>query len=325
MPLGPDGFYNRLEHQHAEAKKWVVVNWNLGNFCNYNCSYCPPVLHDGSFGWNDYNVIENFISHTITHYSPKNVYFEFTGGEVTLWRDFIKCVKFIKKQGHDVGFISNGSRTLRWWKKNCSYFDHVCLSFHPEEGDYLHFIEVVKIMSEKCRTHVNIMMHYDKKLWKHCKNVAELVIEIPNISLALQPLIVNFGNKLYQYSEDQLHYIDRQWHNLASKIKYSKTWKLYRGSMTMYDDINNLSENSSAHRFINNKKNNWKDWLCWSGVEQIVVDFDGSIMIGWCRVGGSFGNIKNTKTIAWPTSPVLCTKTMCHCNFDIMSKKVLLK
>jgi len=54
MPLGPQNFYNRLDHHHDECKDWVVVNWNLGNMCNFTCSYCPSILNDGSFGWNDF-------------------------------------------------------------------------------------------------------------------------------------------------------------------------------------------------------------------------------------------------------------------------------
>jgi len=325
MPLGPQDFYNRLDHHHAECKDWVVVNWNLGNMCNFTCSYCPSILNDGSFGWNDFEIIREFIDATVEHYSPRKVYFEFTGGEVTLWKDFIKCAEYIKSIGHDIGFISNGSRTLRWWEKNKEKFDHVCLSFHPEEGDAEHFLNVVKIMSEQCRTHVNIMMHYDPEIWPVCQDLAETVISTPNISLALQPLIIDFGETLYTYTDSQIEYIDRQWHDLASNIEHTKTWPIYRGSMQMHDDVNNLSENSSAHRFINDKTNNWKGWLCWSGIEQIVVDFDGSVMIGWCRVGGTLGNMKLPKNIKWPTKPVMCTKSMCHCNFDIMSKKVLPK
>lgn len=323
MALGPQNFYNILDHHHDEAKDWVVVNWNLGNMCNFSCSYCPSILNDGSFGWNDFEVVKKFIDSTVTHYAPRKVYFEFTGGEVTLWKDFIKCVEYIKDIGHDVGFISNSSRTIRWWDKNKEKFDHVCLSFHPEEGNADHFIEVVKIMSQQCRTHVNIMMHYKPEIWSKCVDVADQVIKLKNISLALQPLIIDFGETLYEYTQEQLNFIDRQWHDYGSKIEHDKTWKLYRGSMDMLDTVNDLKQNSSAHRFINDKTNDWSGWDCWAGIEQIVVDFDGSIMRGWCRVGGAFGNMKDPDNIHWPQSPIKCNKKMCHCNFDIMCKKVL--
>jgi uncharacterized radical SAM superfamily Fe-S cluster-containing enzyme len=323
MALGTQNFYNVLDHHHSECKDWVVVNWNLGNMCNFKCSYCPSILNDGSFGWNDYDTIVSFINAVVEHYHPRKVYFEFTGGEVTLWKDFIKCVEYIKSIGHDVGFISNGSRTLRWWEQNKEKFDHVCLSFHPEEGNADHFIEVVKIMSQQCRTHCNIMMHYNKSIWPKCVTVANEIIKIKNISLALQPLIVDFGENLYSYSDEELAYINNQWTLLGSRIKHDKTWKMYRGSMDMHDTINDLKQNSSAHRFINDKTNNWKGWDCWAGIEQIVVDFDGSIFRGWCRVGGTIGNMKTPEKINWPIDPIRCNKSMCHCNFDIMCKKVL--
>jgi hypothetical protein len=47
---------------------------------------------------------------------------------------------------------------------------------------------------------------------------------------------------------------------------------------------------------------------------------DGSIYGGWCKVGKSFGKISDTN-INFPTKPTLCTKNMCHCNFDIMCEK----
>ena len=275
MPLGPQKFYNILDHHHDEVKNWTVVNWNLGNMCNYSCSYCPTSLHDGSYGWNDYNIIKKFIDTTMSHYASKKIYFEFTGGEVTLWKDFIKIVEYIKLSGHDVGFISNASRTFRWWDKNKNKFDHICLSFHAETADVDHFLKVVELMSSHVKTHVNIMMHYEQNKWNICQDLAEKVIHIKNISLALQPLIIDFGNILYDYNANQIEYIDKQWTNLASKIKYDKKFKLYRGSMEMIDTVNDLVEISSAHRFINNKTNNWYGWKCWAGLEQIVIGLDG--------------------------------------------------
>ena len=322
--LGPQQFYNILDHHHDAVKDWVVVNWNLGNRCNFSCSYCPPVLNDGSFGWNDFEVVKTFIDAVIDHYAPRTIYFEFTGGEVTLWKDFVSTAKYIKERGHDIGFISNASRTIRWWEQNKEVFDHVCLSFHPEFSKPEHFLEVAKIMSEQCRTHINIMMHTDPEKFQMGEKLAhDSVVECKNISIALQPLVVDFGTERFPYTDEQLQIIDDQFKNYGSKIIHDKTYTVYRGSMDMIDTVNNLKANSSAHRFIADNKNNWKGWDCWAGVEQIIVDFDGSVWRGWCRVGGSFGNIKNPKQVNFPAKPIRCNKSFCHCNFDIMCKKVL--
>ena len=326
MPLGPQKFYNVLDHTHDSCKDWVVVNWNLGNQCNYTCSYCPDVLHDGSFGWSDFDVVTTFINKVIEHYAPRKVYFEFTGGEVTVCKYFIDMAQYIKEQGHDIGFISNGSRTIRWWNKNKHWFDHVCLSFHPEHAEIDHYIEVVKIMSEACRTHTNIMMHNDSELFNVGVTLAErLRDECTNISMAIQPLIHDFGTERFDYTDEQLEIIDKQHELYGSKITHTKEYNVYRGSMDMIDTVNDLKQSSSAHRFIAENTNDWSGWDCWAGVEQIVVDFTGAVMRGWCTVGGHYGNIKWPDGIAWDKleQPIRCNKTYCHCNFDIMCRKEL--
>jgi hypothetical protein len=76
----------------------------------------------------------------------------------------------------------------------------------------------------------------------------------------------------------------------------------------------------SAHRFINEKANDWSGWKCYAGVEQLIVDQRGMIFRGWCLEGGSIGSIFDAD-LNLPTESILCTKKMCHCNFDIMSTK----
>ena len=324
MALGQQRFYNILDHTNSECGEWVVVNWNLGNRCNYKCSYCPPVLNNGSFGWNDYDVVQGFVDAVISHYAGRKIYFEFTGGEVTLWRDLTRLAQYVKKQGHAFGFISNGSRTLRWWQQNKQYFDHVCLSYHSEFGDAEHFYQVVQELASVCRTHVNIMLHTEQDKFDTGVELAHRVVEdIPNISIALQPLIVDFGSVTYQYTSEQQSIIDDQWNQFARRIRHDKKYMVYRGSMDMLDTVNGLKEATSAQRFIGDGTNNWKGWDCWAGVEQIIVDFDGSVWRGWCRVGGALGFIRDPEHVRFPVDPIRCNKSFCHCNFDIMCKKVL--
>ena len=53
--------YIRLEHAEPKNADVLVVNWCLGNTCNFACSYCPTGLHDGSKRWPDPEAIKNFI------------------------------------------------------------------------------------------------------------------------------------------------------------------------------------------------------------------------------------------------------------------------
>jgi len=309
--------YIKLAHSNPTHEDWFVVNWCLGNTCNYSCEYCPSSLHDGSRRWPELEVIKNFISKVVAQVAPRKVYFEFTGGEVTLYKHFIEICEYCTMLGARVGLISNGSRTLRWWEENKKHFDHACLSFHPEFADAEHFIEVVKILNNDVRTHVNIMM--SPVDFDYCFAVANKVKNLGNISMALQPLIHDFGDTLYDYTEPQKTVFDRQHELITKDIQFTKSFDYYRGAMKKILP-DGSTEVSSAHRFISFKTNDWSGWNCYSGVEQIIIDLEGKIYRGWCRVGGLIGHIKDDDLVI-PNKPVLCDKTMCHCNFDIMSTK----
>jgi len=310
--------YIRLVHGEQAYNDWFVVNWCLGNTCNYSCSYCPTDLHDGSKRWPELDTIKQFIMKVKEHHSDKKLYFDFTGGEVTLYRHFIELCEFCKEQGVRVGMISNGGRTLRWWEENAHLFDHVCLSFHPEEADADHYLAVAKILENKFRLHLNIMMSPEK--FDHCFQVAQRATSLENTSIALQPLIHDFGDTLYDYSEDQKTVLANQWGLIGSKIKWTKRMENYRGAMQVIHPTG-PGKIIPPHEFIAHGKNNWYGWDCFAGVEQLIVDMDGSIHRGWCKVGERIGSIHDA-VINFPTEPIRCNKIMCHCNFDIMSTKV---
>jgi MoaA/NifB/PqqE/SkfB family radical SAM enzyme len=309
--------YTKLEHSNPEHADWFVVNWCLGNTCNFSCSYCPKDLHDASIPWPELDVIKNFILKIKQAHPNKKLYFEFTGGEVTLYKHFIELCQFCTEQGVKVGLISNGSRTLRYWEENKQYFDHVCLSFHPEEADEKHFVEVVKILHNDLRTHVNIMMSPEK--FDFCYAVANKVKNLGNISMALQPLIHDFGDTLYDYNEFQKKIFDKQHELIVKHIKYTKAFDYYRGAMVKLFPEGNRQV-SSAQRFVSDKTNDWSGWKCYAGVEQLIVDKDGSIHRGWCKEGGMIGRITDPE-LNLSIGPVVCNSTMCHCNFDIMCTK----
>lgn len=309
--------YFKLVHSNPTHSEWFVVNWCLGNTCNYSCSYCPKALHDGSTRWPELDTIKNFILKVKETHKDKKIYFEFTGGEVTMYKHFIEVCQYCSELGIKVGLISNGSRTLRYWEENKHYFDHVCLSYHPEHADADHFVEVVKILHNDIRTHVNIMMSPEK--FDHCYAVANRVKNIGNISMALQPLIHDFGDTVFDYTPSQKNIFDKQHELITKHIKWTRSFDYYRGAMKRMND-DGTTQVLSAHRFISDKTNDWSGWKCYAGVEQLIVDMDGSYYRGWCKVGGAQGRITDNE-LNLPTEPVVCNKTMCHCNFDIMSTK----
>jgi MoaA/NifB/PqqE/SkfB family radical SAM enzyme len=310
--------YRSLEHAQPRHKDYVVVNWCLGNTCNYSCTYCPSGLHDASVAWPEYDVVREFCLRAMNHYGQKNLYFEFTGGEVTLWKDLPRLAQFLKSHGCKIGIISNGSRSEDFWRKLVGQIDHVCLSFHPERGNAEHFMKIVELCAAEIRTHVNFMMHPDH--FAECTALAYKAKNIDNISIAIQPLVKDFGEELFPYNSVQSKVIDTQNAFLSKQIKHTKQYEYYRGAMDMVFADGRRST-MSPQRFISSRQNSWKGWSCYAGLEQIVINMRGDIFRGWCLVGGKVGHISDPK-LQFPRSAVTCNKDFCHCNFDIMTTKV---
>lgn len=137
--------------------------------------------------------------------------------------------------------------------------------------------------------------------------------------MALQPLIYDFGTEMYEYTAPQKNILDKQHVLIVKHIKHTKKFDYYRGAMKMINEDGTQGEAVGAHRFLSGKANDWSGWKCYMGVEQIIVDMNRDIFKGWCRVGGKIGNIFEDFEV--PKTPVICNKTMCHCNFDIMCTK----
>ena len=64
-----------LIHNSPEHSEWFVVNWCLGNTCNFSCTYCPAILHDGSNAWPELDVIKQSASNELdeAEYKGKSV------------------------------------------------------------------------------------------------------------------------------------------------------------------------------------------------------------------------------------------------------------
>ena len=67
--------YDKLIHFAPSSKEYTVVNWCIGNTCNYSCTYCPDYLHDGSIKWFDYDEVEHFCNRVINHFEDKKLYY----------------------------------------------------------------------------------------------------------------------------------------------------------------------------------------------------------------------------------------------------------
>lgn len=315
--------YDKLLHLDPAHEDIVAVNWCLGNTCNFSCSYCPKILHDGSIPWIPIDTILPFVDGLMDHYEEmgKKLYVEFTGGEVTLFKDFLRLAEALKARGQWTGIISNGSRTPRFWEQAKGLIDHACISYHSEEGNADHLISTVNQIEADVDCHVNVMLKPDPDVFDESIEVARrIVTETRNISFDLQTLLVDFSSVSYDYTDEQRAVVAAASQEFKKIARDRRTRKhnTYRGTMRMVGS--GVDEHRTAGNFISTRTNNWEGWSCNAGLEQLIIDFNGEIYRGWCKQGGLVGTVYDEK-VDFPTKPIVCGTNFCHCNFDIMSTK----
>lgn len=310
-----------LEHSTDFARDHVVINWCLTSVCNYRCSYCPEDLHNGKIKGPELSEMKRIVDSIADHYEKK-IFFEFTGGEVTFYKYFDELIDYIKSKGCDVGILSNGSRPLDWWEKRIDKLDHVCLTLHNEFVKADHFFEVIKFICGRVTTHVNIMM--DPKNFEFCHDFAKKIgNEIFGVSIAIQPILKGMIGEVVDYTKEQLTILENQniYKNPNALIKAlsSDKMKIYRGHMKQTFQDGRVKGVDTAE-LIANKQNNWNGYRCYAGIENLVIEINGNVYRGWCKIGGEVGNIYD-KNIEFPSKPITCNIDYCHCGLDIMCTK----
>lgn len=307
----------RIDHLDPGQRQVMFVDWSLGNTCNYSCTYCPGRLHDGSIAWSDRNAVACFGRTLLDHYQRqgKSVYFQFTGGEPTLYPGLLELIADLKSRVCEVSVISNGSRPLGWWQRARELLDSVVLTHHIEFVKFDHFVEVVRVLSEKIRTHVNITMHPER--FDECLERASLLAEqCTDLSLTLKPLLVGFGSQMYAYSDAQIEILQKR---ILQPQKTRPRGSVRRVMLKVYG--NGTSGPSHGSHLIAAGENQWLGWSCYIGLELLSITSRGEVYRGGCRQGGLVGRITD-EVFQFPVQPQICQLSTCHSIADIMTTKI---
>lgn len=299
-----------IKHELERINNIMVVDWSVSNVCNYRCSYCPPNTHSGSYKFVPIEDILDFSNRVVKHYKDqlgKEIYFLYTGGEVTLYDGFLTLIKAQKEGGNKIGISSNGSKDLAFWKEAKKYLQHVSLSYHSEFTDVDHFIDVINEIKDSTFTHVNIMVEPDH--FEKCIDAAYRIYEeTDEITLDLQVVLRDFQEP-YIYTEEQKKIMQEVGDEFNSKQKLKRERIGYRALMKLvYDD--GTEKLIKGGDIITQNLNTWKGWECNVGLELLVIDMKGDIKRSWCGDAPIIGNIKDEE-IHFPTTPYICTKERC--------------
>ena len=95
------------------------IQWLFGNVCNYDCSYCPKILHSNDSQFDDPDIIANAVQYTVSSLRmlDREPSFEFVGGEPTLNPGLLSICQRMGNQKLSNKLTTNGSASLEWWEE----------------------------------------------------------------------------------------------------------------------------------------------------------------------------------------------------------------
>jgi len=309
----------------TQEQSTLHVRFLPTDICNFDCSYCFPGQKDGKFRYpkNVDTVINNFRKLFDIYERKLNktrFHLQITGGgDPSLWPHISYFCEEIKKT-HNVyiTIISNGSRTIRWWKENSKYFDDAVLSFHQEYGDIDHHIAVADTLFEEGLKVTSLVLMNAEK-WDECVAAVEKMktSKYPWY-IQTKEVIMAPGMDVDSYTQDQLDYCSQSMKRLPDSdwlLKNFNNLRIYE-SVVLFDDESIMV--ARPETIIVNKWNYFKGWTCNVGLETLLINFDGTVT-GSCQEGIFNGKIFNVfsdndfNLDDVEFKSIICPRTLCGC------------
>lgn len=299
----------------------IVVTWKFTTTCNFACNYCPPSLHDGKYGFPDFDASLNFLK-SLTK-NNKTVYVDLLGGETTLWPKLINFLTEIKNFSKDIviQISTNGSRTNNWWKRfyssDVEMNSYLHFTYHPELINEDLFYKNLEIISEKYFTVCSFMLdtrHIDKTILFFEKVKANLPVDCAY--KLVRPMFDAGIDK--NYTDKDLEKITANKNKfLFDRKKYPKKSNIIGESLPTNIFLN--GEKKNFGQMLINKENNFYKWKCMAGQNRLIINEDGSIFPCHPLVGNDnfhLGNININSSFKFLDDYINCPVSYCSCILD---------
>lgn len=179
----------------------MLVSWDLGRRCNYDCTYCGSSRHNNTSPHATLTDLKNtlqFINNYTAIYDQKRskavkTVIDFTGGEPTTNPDFWNFIKYIKENSnYRVGLTTNGTWPEYRIEDIVNYVDGITISWHAEADESLktRVVEnIKKIKEHNIWFQVNVMLHCD-----YFEEAKEICAMLKELDIKYNPVPIGDGN-----------------------------------------------------------------------------------------------------------------------------------
>ena len=267
------------------------IFWSLHNHCKAECSYCPSTYWGGS----EPRAIDDYmqvLTKIVEHFNSIDYQIQwiFDGGEPLEMHDFPQMLKYCKEHNGIVHLNSNGGRQwLDWWAIE-PHVDHLNLTYHYWQNEYLvrYILDVFLKHSKSIGVIVPIRPdHFDWDIERCLKLELEYGIVVSKSQLYKDSSQVR---GLYDYTDEQL--------------------RIMKGEVLVQENIKHQETTFSEKNIqLVNESPVYLGKLCNTGVERLYITHDGWVSGSSCN-NTHLGNIWDN-TFQLRSSPSICKMLAC--------------
>ena len=314
-----------IKVEKAIKQEYNFIEWKIHNVCNHDCSFCGSIHKDGSQRWFSLEKYKEYTDKLIETNKGKPLWIQITGGEPTLYPELLELMTYMKSKGIMISLISNGSRTIRWWKElqESKILDNLFITYHSEQTDnYQHIADVINLFQNDPVEVICLMTHVLNSIDKVFE-AYDYIIENTGALVTIKAMMLT--NDIYsQYSKEQLIKLKQSnWipgKKRTTKLLPNSEYKINHTLKITYS--NNLTIQLDPQQLMKQQKNNFFGWDCNIGLDNMRIDHD-VIYRGVCEVGGK--RSLNDTTIDFTDDFITCTNKDCFCGTDMIATKILPK
>jgi hypothetical protein len=309
---------NLVEIRHRNPEQSVFqLTWTINNICTNHCRYCPTMLHRGQNHHYEWQHAERFALALMDRY-PR-IQLAIAGGEPTVSPWLKDLIRLFTDRGHVVGVTSNGVRKGSYWDDGAP--DYICLSYHAEFETDEWVVRAIETQERITHTTARIMM--DPERWDQCVRVFNMLRATKLGIEAVRILNWGGGSKTVSYTPDQLNWLADSKNKKPQSSQYHRE-KVEHSALAEDFEGNIIKANGPwANQLISNNEHYFTGWQCDIGLDSLFVQYDGSYRRGNCSQGGYVGRMQDN-ILKFPTEPVICEISHCHCTTDITTPKRLI-
>lgn len=249
-------------------KDLFSVSWILGRFCNYNCSYCWPYAHTNKVDYQPLSVylkaIES-IKKQANNNNFTNFHWSFSGGEPTAYKELPSLL--FEVSNDSIHMTTNLSPGINYWNRYLQLTRKakkrsITASFHHEFADETEFGDkILYLMENNVFVTINQVMVLEKfdELYDRSKRFSDR-----GINVTLKP----------QSNTTASRVIDGYTIDMINKMRigfpqYINEKELLQ--VELIDNENKIWYIDQAERFNSFGFNRFKNWICNSGYQGIVI------------------------------------------------------